>query len=77
MRGYARQVLAIARKDLVQELRTRQRIGTMASFTVLVAVLFNFSINPAEVRIQDIAAGLLWMTLIFAGMMGVGRTFVR
>jgi heme exporter protein B len=75
MRGYARQVLAIARKDLVQELRTRQRIGTMASFTVLVAVLFNFSINPAEVRIQDIAAGLLWMTLIFAGMMGVGRTF--
>jgi heme exporter protein B len=75
MRGYARQVLAIARKDLVQELRTRQRIGTMASFTVLVAVLFNFSINPAEVRVQDIAAGLLWMTLIFAGLMGVGRTF--
>lgn len=75
MRGYARQVFAIARKDIVQELRTRQRVGTMASFTVLVAVLFNFSINPAEVRIQDVAAGLLWMTLIFAGLMGVGRTF--
>lgn len=75
MRGYLGQVMAVAGKDLVQELRTRQRVATMASFSVLVAVLFNFSIDPAVVRIQDIAAGLLWMTLIFAGLMGVGRTF--
>lgn len=75
MRGYLRQVAAVARKDLVQELRTRQRVATMGAFTVLVAVLFNFSIDPTLVRIQDIAAGLIWMTLIFAGVMGVGRTF--
>ncbi len=75
MRGYLGQVLAVAQKDLVQELRTLQRAATMASFSVLVAVLFNFSIDPAIVQIQDIAAGLIWMTLIFTGVMGVGRTF--
>jgi heme exporter protein B len=47
----------------------------MGSFAVLVAVLFNYSVDPTIVRIQDIASGLLWMTLIFAGIMGVGRTF--
>jgi heme exporter protein B len=75
MRTYLRQVWAIVRKDVLQELRTRQRLATMGSFAVLVAVLFNYSVDPTVVRIQEIAAGLLWMTLIFTGVMGVGRTF--
>lgn len=75
MRGYLGQLAAVVRKDLVQELRTRQRLATMGAFTVLVGVLFNFSVDPALVRMQDIAAGLIWLTLIFAGVMGVGRTF--
>lgn len=72
---YLRQVLAIVRKDLLQELRTRQRLATMGGFAVLVAILFNYAVDPTVVRIQEIAAGLLWMTLIFTGVMGVGRTF--
>lgn len=75
MSSYLRQMMAVVRKDLVQELRTRQRVATMGGFAVLVAVLFNFAIDPTVVRIQEIAAGLLWMTLIFAGVTGVGRTF--
>jgi len=27
------------------------------------------------VRPQDIAAGLVWMTLVFGGLLGIGRTF--
>lgn len=73
--SYLRQVTAVVRKDLVTELRTRQRVATMGGFAVLVGVLFNYAVDPTVVRIQDIAAGLLWMTLIFAGVMGVGRTF--
>jgi heme exporter protein B len=73
--SYLRQVGAVVRKDLTTELRTRQRVATMGGFAVLVGVLFNYAIDPTLVRIQDIAAGLLWMTLIFAGVMGVGRTF--
>ena len=75
MNAYFRQVYAVVRKDLLQELRTRQRVATMGAFAVLVAVHFNYAVDPTIVRIQNIAAGLLWMTLIFAGIMGVGRTF--
>lgn len=72
---YLRGLLAVVRKDLIQEIRTFQRLATMGAFTVLVGVLFNFSFDASVVRTQDIAAGLIWMTLIFAGVMGVGRTF--
>jgi heme exporter protein B len=65
----------VIRKDLLQELRTKQRFATMGGFAVLVGVLFNYAIDQAIVAPQDIAAGLIWMTLVFAGVMGVGRTF--
>ena len=75
MRSYLRLVLAIARKDLLVELRTRERLTAMAAFTVLIGILFNFSIDTAVVRPQDIASALIWMTIIFGGMLGMGRTF--
>ena len=72
---YLRQLRAVIRKDLLQELRTKQRLATMGGFAVLVGVLFNYSIDQAIVAPQDMASGLIWMTLVFAGVMGVGRTF--
>ena len=75
MRSYAGLVWAIARKDLLVEFRTRERLTSMGAFAVLIGVLFNFSIDTAVVRPQDIAAALIWLTIIFGGMLGMGRTF--
>lgn len=72
---YLGQVYAIVWKDLLLEVRTRERIAAMAAFAVLAGVLFSFSIDATLVRPQDIAAGLIWMTLVFGGLLGVGRTF--
>ena len=72
---YLRQMGAVIWKDLVVELRTRERIAAMGGFTVLVGVLFNYSIDPTVVEPQAIAAGLIWMTMVFGGMLGLGRTF--
>jgi heme exporter protein B len=72
---YLRQVRAIVWKDLLIELRTRERLAAMGAFAVLAAVLFNFSIDATATRPQDVAAGLIWMTLVFGGLLGVGRTF--
>jgi heme exporter protein B len=47
----------------------------MGAFAVLAAVLFNYSIDTTTTRPEDVAAGLIWMTLIFGGVLGVGRTF--
>ena len=50
MSAYVRQVYAVVHKDLLQELRTRQRVATMGAFAVLVAVLFNYAVDPTIVR---------------------------
>lgn len=75
MNVYVRQVGTIVWKDLLLELRTRERIAAMGAFAVLAGVLFNFSTDMSLVPPQDIAAGLIWMTLVFDGLLGVGRTF--
>jgi heme exporter protein B len=72
---YLRQVGAIVWKDVVVELRTRERVAAMGAFTILVGVLFNYAIDPTVVEPQAIASGLIWMTIIFGGMLGLGRTF--
>lgn len=75
MTSYLRLVWTIARKDLRIEMRTYERLAAMGSFAVLVGVLFNYAIDTSVVRPQAIAAGLIWMTIVFGGMLGLGRTF--
>ena len=69
---YLRQMGALIWKDVVVELRTRERVAAMGGFTVLVGVLFNYAIDPTVVEPQDIASGLIWMTMVFGGMLGFG-----
>ena len=75
MSRYLGQIAAIVWKDLLLELRSRERVTSMGAFAVLAGVLFSFSIDTTVVRPQDVAAGLIWMTLVFGGLLGVGRTF--
>lgn len=72
---YLRQLWAVTWKDLLVELRGRERIGAMAGFVALAGVLFNYAIDPTLVRAEDIASGLIWMTVVFGGTLGLGRTF--
>lgn len=75
MSVYLRQVWAVLWKDALLELRTRERIASMGAFAVLAAVLFHYSIDTSVVRPQDVASGLVWMTIVFGGLLGIGRTF--
>ncbi len=68
------QMWAVARKDLLLELRSRERVLSMATFAVLVAVVFSFALDPS-VRAREIAGAMIWVTVIFAGTLGMGRAF--
>lgn len=69
-----RQALAVAGKDLVLELRARERIVAMLTFAVLVAVVFSFTLDPT-IRARTLGGAMLWITILFAGMLGLGRSF--
>ncbi|MFQ5651876.1 MAG: heme exporter protein CcmB [bacterium] len=69
-------ILAILWKDLLSEFRTREMVLSMLVFSLMVTVIFNFSFAPGSEFIQEAAPGILWMTIIFASLLGLNRTFV-
>jgi heme exporter protein B len=70
-----RAVGAIVRKDLRVELRTGEAIPTMVLFSLSTFVLFHFAIARDTVE-GELAAGVLWVTLLFAAVLAIGRLFV-
>jgi heme exporter protein B len=69
-----RAALAILRKDLAIELRTRQSVPAMALFSVTVFVLFHFGLDRNEIR-GSTASGVLWVTILLATVLAVNRLF--
>jgi heme exporter protein B len=69
-----RAAVAILRKDLRLELRTRESVPAMALFSVTVFVLFHFGLHRDTVA-GALAAGVLWVTLLLATILGVNRLF--
>jgi heme exporter protein B len=65
----------IARKDLAIELRTRSAFLSVVVFTLLGLVIFFFAWDPTAVSAFDLAPGVLWMTFMFAGLLGLHRSF--
>lgn len=75
MKGWLGATWAVLQKDLTREFRTWERLVSMASFAVLTAILFNYALDRTEVDPARIASGLIWMTVLFSGLLGLGRTF--
>jgi heme exporter protein B len=63
------------RKELLLEYRTKESIPAMALFSLTTFVIFHFGLDRSSLA-GDLAAGVLWVTLLFAAMLGVNRLFV-
>ena len=73
---YLNQVSAIVWKDFVTEFKTRELFSSMFIFAVLVILIFIFSINLSIVKAQKVGPGVLWVAFIFAGTIGLNRSFM-
>jgi len=73
--GYLGTVAAIAYKDLVVELRTRDSLVAGAVLALIVVAIFAFALELAPATARAVAPGLLWATLAFAGVLVFGRLF--
>ena len=67
--------VTILRKDLRLELRTKETVPAMALFAVTTFVVFHFGLSRGSLS-GDLAAGVFWVTLLFAVMLGINRLFV-
>jgi heme exporter protein B len=67
--------LAVARKDLTSEWRTRELVPALGQFIVLALVIANFGFQIDSQNAPAIAPGVLWLALVFAGLVAFGRAF--
>jgi heme exporter protein B len=71
---YARDVGALARKDLLLELRARDTLPAMLLFVATVFVVFHFALPGTPSRLET--TGFLWVAILFTALLGLGRAFV-
>jgi heme exporter protein B len=69
--------LAIARKDLRTEIRTKESLTASLSFSLVILVLFSFAFDLGREELYAISGGLLWLVYSFAGALIVNRSFAR
>jgi heme exporter protein B len=72
-RNEARIALAVARKDALSELRGRHATVSTLFFAAIVLLLFGFALGPDSGRLAAAAPGLLWLAVVFAGLLAVNR----
>jgi heme exporter protein B len=75
--AYLQKTLAIVTKDVIAELRTKEMVSAMFVFSLLVIFIFNFTFDLRAQNATVLAPGVLWVAVSFAGMLGLGRSFIN
>jgi heme exporter protein B len=70
-------VLTIVKKDLRTEFRTKHTITSMLLFAGITLLVFSYVVGLYVKSVPVIGPAILWLILIFTGMMGLSRAFVR
>ena len=74
-----RQFKAILRKDIVMELRTKEMLTSIGLYALLVLLVYYIALSQAGTGfdVERIAAGLLWLAIIFTSLLGLNRSLVH
>ena len=68
-------IWAIARKDLVLEIRNKDVVVAITGFALLVLAIFTFAVDLSQMNAKLIGPGVLWAAIAFAGVTGLNRAF--
>jgi heme exporter protein CcmB len=72
-----RAIWLIVRKDVTVEVRSRELAYTTLFFAISCVLVFAFSLVQEGRAAQGVGPGVLWMAIMFAGNLALGRTFER
>ena len=75
MKTWLRTAWVLVWKDLVQEWRSRDVLTSMFAFAVLSLFIFNYALELSPIDRAEIAPGLIWVVMVFAGTLGLNRSF--
>jgi heme exporter protein B len=66
---------AILWKDLVTERRTKANFNAVLFFAAQMLLLFGFAFGPDSEALTRAASGVIWLTILFAGVLAFGRSY--
>jgi heme exporter protein B len=70
-----RRARAIAVKDLTAEWRTRANFNAVTFFGALMLLLFGFALGPDAESLRLAAPGIIWLTILFSGVLAFNRSY--
>lgn len=73
--SFWRKVWAIAAKDLRAELYGREVFSTMTVFSGLAVLIFGMAFDLRVPEAEMVVPGVLWVIILFAGVLGLNRSF--
>ncbi len=74
--SFWRKVATLLWKDIVCELRSKEMFTSMFVFALMVVVIFNFAFELRVENVANVAPGVLWVAIAFAGVLGLNRSLV-
>ena len=74
--NYFKAVLAILKKDILMEIRTKETINATLVFSILITIVFSFISEPGSKTEQAVAGGIFWMAVTFSGILGLNKTMM-
>lgn len=77
MKNAWRGIMAIIRKDLLTELRTKETLSTSVVFALLIVVIFNFAFELRVDNVTQLAPGVLWVAFTFGGVLALNHSIAQ
>src|SRR5215813_7739059 len=75
--SFAGQLRALIWKEALVEARGRETVLASTVFALVVLVIFHFAFDLRVENVAAVAPGVLWVTVTFAGVLSLGRSFAR
>jgi heme exporter protein B len=73
--GLVAATLALLRKDLLIEWRTRARLNAIIFFALATLLMFSFALGPDTRLLEKNAGGYFWLAILFASVLALGESF--
>jgi len=74
--SWVNKTLAVTRKDIVAEFRTRYAINAIVMFALVTLTVISFAIGLLAPS-KEILSALFWVILFFAAMSGLAQAFIK
>ena len=74
---YLKNIAYITSKDLKLEIRRKHEVFSIITFAFTSVLVSSFSLGPFSPYSNEIAPALIWIILLFAGMLGFYTVFAR